>query len=173
MDHTLLKAYVDQGLSQRDIADQMGVSQTTIRYWLKKFSLKTFPKRHTHCGCGIELTSKTAYTQSDGRLYYWCKRCLNRYTNDRQKRNKERAIIQKGGKCERCGYSKSVAALEFHHRDRTEKGQGIAKMMLRKWNDILAEIEKCDLLCSNCHREVEEEIQASIVLAASTQGFQP
>ena len=47
-----------------------------------------------------------------------------------------------------------LRCLEFDHRERSEKRYNVTKMVdLRKtWSEILAEIEKCDVRCSNCHR---------------------
>ncbi len=61
----------------------------------------------------------------------------------------------KGGYCQRCGYSKNLAALEFHHLDPTEKEIQLDMRTLsnRNWHIVLAEAEKCILLCSNCHAE--------------------
>lgn len=65
------------------------------------------------------------------------------------------AIAYKGGKCEKCGYNKCAAALDFHHRDPTQKELNIGgKAQTWAWARIKAELDKCDLLCSNCHREV-------------------
>lgn len=59
-----------------------------------------------------------------------------------------------GGKCEHCGYSKCIAALEFHHTDPTKKDFSIAATgSTRAWKKIEIELKKCKLLCSNCHRE--------------------
>lgn len=62
-----------------------------------------------------------------------------------------------GGKCMRCGYNKCYRALEFHHRDPSTKEFGIATGEGRSWKRLEPELKKCDLLCSNCHAEVEEE----------------
>lgn len=75
---------------------------------------------------------------------------------DRAILRKAEAIRIKGGKCQLCGYSNNMAALEFHHRNPLEKKFGLDARRLsnRKWEYILKELEKCDLLCSNCHSEV-------------------
>lgn len=64
-------------------------------------------------------------------------------------------IKMKGGECEKCGYKKNIAALEFHHRDETTKKfrLDIRNMSNRSFEKLLEEINKCDLLCANCHRE--------------------
>ena len=62
----------------------------------------------------------------------------------------------RGGSCEICGYNKNLAALEFHHIDRTTKESQLDSRTLSnsnmKW--IMSEFEKCMVLCANCHREV-------------------
>lgn len=70
---------------------------------------------------------------------------------------KLQAIEYKGGKCSRCGYDKSVAALEFHHLDPKQKERGIGNGRTISWDRVKAEIEKCVLVCANCHREIHEE----------------
>jgi predicted HNH restriction endonuclease len=68
------------------------------------------------------------------------------------------AIEHLGGKCSRCGYNKYPEVLEFHHKDPTQKLFGIGQRGLtRSWKRVQAEIEKCDLLCANCHRELHVE----------------
>lgn len=61
--------------------------------------------------------------------------------------------IKSGLRCERCGFS-HPAALDFHHRDPKQKVMGIAQMVNQDYSreTILAEIEKCEVICANCHR---------------------
>ena len=65
-----------------------------------------------------------------------------------------------GGKCIKCGYDKCQGALSFHHRDPSQKIFGLSLNMLwsKSKEDINKESEKCDLLCQNCHAEVEDAI---------------
>ena len=60
-----------------------------------------------------------------------------------------------GGSCKVCKYDKNLAALEFHHRDPNGKESQLDMRTLsnRSMSYILEEVKKCDLLCSNCHRE--------------------
>ena len=55
--------------------------------------------------------------------------------------------------CELCGYNKHVAALQFHHRNSSEKERSISRMMNQNASkkDILDEINKCLCVCANCH----------------------
>jgi len=67
---------------------------------------------------------------------------------------KRAAIEYKSGKCRKCGYSRCIAALAFHHRDPAEKEYQIATMFAWSWERIVQELDKCDLLCANCHAEL-------------------
>ena len=67
---------------------------------------------------------------------------------------KLKAIEYKGGKCQICGYDSYVGALEFHHTDPSKKNFSISeKGLTRSFALIKAELDKCVLLCSNCHKE--------------------
>jgi hypothetical protein len=81
-------------------------------------------------------------------------------TQDRRCKIKWRLVGYKGGKCIRCGYKKKVAAaFSFHHRDPSTKQFALSRAFFGKaWNELKAEVDKCDLLCVRCHAEVHEEI---------------
>ena len=66
-----------------------------------------------------------------------------------------RAADYLGGKCRICGYDKCLSALEFHHIDPLEKDFAISDK-LTSWEAIRAELDKCVLVCANCHREIHE-----------------
>ena len=70
-----------------------------------------------------------------------------------QRRKKLFAVNFYGGKCIRCGYDKCIGSLTFHHRDKKTKMARPAYIIMRwKWGRIKEELDKCDLVCSNCHR---------------------
>jgi len=78
------------------------------------------------------------------------------YTTRRRQKVMKMAIDYKGGKCIVCGYNKCTWALEFHHIDPKEKEFSISdKGYTRSWDKVKIELDKCVLLCANCHREVE------------------
>lgn len=87
-----------------------------------------------------------------------------------RKRKKEYAIQQFGGKCQVCGYGKCIEALEFHHIDENGKKHNPSNLIIAKsWENAVQELEKCILLCSNCHREVHyKKIDASYIAHAIT-----
>lgn len=114
-------------------------------------------KRELVCPiCGTKFI-----TTSTSRIY--CYNCRPKGLNDadgvRAKKQalKHKLIEYKGGKCEKCGYDKCEGALQFHHRDPSQKEFTIAQINLNKiisMQDILDEVDKCDLLCANCHAEI-------------------
>ena len=85
---------------------------------------------------------------------YRCCKCMSEAVQRRREKLKKLSIEYKGGKCQHCGYNKCDAAMEFHHTDPTQKDFGIAQRgHTRSFERIKIELDKCILLCSNCHRE--------------------
>ena len=84
----------------------------------------------------------------------------------RRKQLREKAIKYKGGKCMICGYSRYSGALDFHHIDEKDKKFGISTNgITRSWEKTKKELDKCVLICSNCHRELHGAIlQPSVVI---------
>ena len=97
---------------------------------------------------------------SDRRRYSDRREYLILAVKKRRRKIRQMSIDYKGGHFEICGYSRCPEALEFHHLDHTEKDFGISdKGHTRSWERIKTELEKCQLLCANCHREVHSELQ--------------
>jgi hypothetical protein len=72
---------------------------------------------------------------------------------------KKRLVELFGGGCKICGYRKYAGALDFHHLDPVQKSFALSvRGLAYAWHTILAEAEKCVLLCKNCHAEVENGI---------------
>jgi predicted HNH restriction endonuclease len=65
---------------------------------------------------------------------------------------REKIINSLGGKCCICGYTKCLSALEGHHIDPV--GKEFSLSTVASWKRIEKELDKCMLLCANCHREV-------------------
>ena len=74
---------------------------------------------------------------------------------------KKALIDYKGGKCCRCGYNKSMRALEFHHLDPSIKDFGISTCLTKSMESLKQEVDKCILVCANCHAEIHDEIDSS------------
>lgn len=83
-----------------------------------------------------------------------CRKCVVENVHKRRKQLKVKSVEYKGGKCEKCGYSKCVEALDFIHVDASTKKFQIGKSgITRSWDKIKLELDKCKMLCSNCSRE--------------------
>jgi hypothetical protein len=92
-----------------------------------------------------------------------CKKCRTNAVHRRRLKLKQLALEYKGGKCQKCGYDKCSAALDFHHRESSDKEFGLSKKGLtRSWEKTKIELDKCDLLCSNCHRELHFEEDSNV-----------
>jgi predicted HNH restriction endonuclease len=80
---------------------------------------------------------------------------LKRAVIKRRKKIRDQAVTHMGGRCRICGYDRCPAALEFHHLDPARKDFSISSDgSTRSWDRVKKEIEKCILVCANCHREV-------------------
>ena len=84
---------------------------------------------------------------------YRCQKCDNENQKRQSKKLKQKCIDYKGGACVKCGYNKCNSALDFHHLDPSKKELGLSKNR-RKWEILKAELDKCILVCANCHREI-------------------
>lgn len=97
-----------------------------------------------------------------------CKRAMKRamgrvsrsntapYRREKNQEIKRSAVEYKGGSCEGCGYDKCLRALHFHHRVPSKKEFAISSSTdsTADWETIRRELDKCALLCANCHAEV-------------------
>lgn len=114
---------------------------TCVPYKSKKRWYRTREKWESYCNCkrcGKEKKYKGSY----------CNTCV---AITRRVRHKLRAIELLGGKCSRCGWNKHPAGFEFHHRT-DDKKFTVGNFWHMKWESLLVEIVKCELLCSCCHR---------------------
>lgn len=79
-----------------------------------------------------------------------------------RQRVKRKAVQYKGGKCQGCGYDKCIRALTFHHIDSKQKDFNISSSTV-SWETIRKELDKCILLCANCHAEVHDGVRSLAV----------
>lgn len=93
--------------------------------------------------CTCEICGK-AYKKNGKRCGYCCVKI-------RRARIKLAGIQLLGGKCVMCGWDKYIWALDFHHKD--DKHFNISKKQNISWEKMKSEMQKCELLCANCHRE--------------------
>ena len=109
--------------------------------------------------CGVNDREYTVKTGSrKGKTQSYCKECNKENVIKRQRQIKQKCLDYLGGKCSMCGYNKCSGALEFHHKDPSEKDITISHWGRTSWNKnkdkITQELDKCILVCANCHREI-------------------
>ncbi|MBM3244609.1 MAG: hypothetical protein FJZ15_02305 [Candidatus Omnitrophica bacterium] len=98
----------------------------------------------------------------DTRSYADRRQYLIAAVHKRRKKIRQMAIEYKGGKCSVCGYDNCIEALEFHHTNSSGKDFSISeKGYTRSWAKVKEELDKCMLLCANCHREIHAQSAAS------------
>jgi hypothetical protein len=162
---------INSGLSLNQISKETGKGLTTVRYWAKKHNVE-FPNKPFK-EMGKKVYGETRFCprckkDCDTSQFYsrrgkenssvYCKQCTNMQTIDRQRKLKKEMVDYKGGKCERCGYDKYIGALEFHHLNPEEKDFTLSHLKIYSFNQVIIdELDKCMLLCSNCHREIHGE----------------
>jgi hypothetical protein len=126
----------------------------------KLYSSSNILRTEKVCACCKILKDKSNFQivlkRNKQVLCSYCKSCTAEKTKNRFRLFKQKCLEYKGNKCKICGYNKCPAALDFHHRNPKEKKFGICQSKNRSFNDnIKRELDKCDILCANCHRELE------------------
>lgn len=108
------------------------------------------------------ICKKVFTTNFNNRIY--CYECspkqeegdINKYQKTKKRAIKHQLVIYKGGKCEKCGYDKCEGALQFHHTNPKKKDFALGDINISKdfqIEELYKEIDKCQLLCANCHAE--------------------
>ncbi len=92
----------------------------------------------------------------DTRHYSDRREYLKLAVTKRRQTLKVRAVKIMGGMCMLCGYKNHPGVFDFHHVDASTKLFGVSSGgFSRSWTSIYSEIQKCVLVCANCHREIE------------------
>lgn len=105
--------------------------------------------------CGQDLPLTEYYSRGKGKLRAECKTCHKNYVKGKYNERKEVVNeIKANCGCVKCG-EKRPYVLDFHHKDPAIKDADIARITSNnnKMDTIYKEIDKCVVLCSNCHRE--------------------
>jgi 5-methylcytosine-specific restriction endonuclease McrA len=152
LDKSKLEKFVQEGFSTHDIAREMGVSQTNICHWLKKYGLKTIRSKSsnpytklfvcTHCN-KLKPVSRSSFNK------YCSAQCQQDYQRSQidfkdYKRDRTRRLYlirHRGHQCECCKnteWNNQSIPLEIDHIDGNHQ------------NNVL---ENVRLLCPNCHAQ--------------------
>ncbi len=166
-----LEALVETGKTIAEIAAAIGRSKATVRHWLIRYGLKTHNSRGKRplgearaakqAGLATVIMRCARHGETDfwltGRGYYRCKRCRSDAVVARRRKVKTILVEEAGGACCICGYDRNMRALHFHHVEPSQKRHEInARGVAIALGKLRVEAQKCVLLCSNCHAEVED-----------------
>ncbi len=125
------------------VAKKIGVSDVAVHQRCRKRSIPTKPQ-----GYWASLTASPPPVRREKiRALHGAKRQKNKAWLDEMRRSP----------CLRCARSFPVVCMDWHHRDKSTKLFTIRRKISRAKHILLAEIAKCDLVCSNCHRIIEAE----------------
>jgi hypothetical protein len=174
-----LEPLVERGATLQEMADGLGRSASTVRYWLTAHGLKTRNRRGPRGSRtrvsedairkAIEEGTRTVVgicphhgeglfvIENSGRVR--CRQCRMDRVSARRRKVKRILIEEAGGKCVICGYDRFVGGLHFHHLDPAQKQFAVSRNGATLGIKTLrAEAAKCVVLCANCHAEVEAGI---------------
>ena len=107
--------------------------------------------------CNIEGEQNFYKTQRS-----YCKSCWNKRSVQAQRDRVKQLKLEYGGACTKCGYNKCFDALEFHHTDPTQKEFHLGEKRGASLAKLRAELDKCQLVCRNCHTEIHAELRSKI-----------
>lgn len=172
MEKEVLNKYLNDGLSLNKISKLTGKSLSTITYWKNKYSLKSqyttirnkenikYDRTRFCPKCEKDVLTENFYQRRGKKnSSVYCKICTGLQTLERQRKLKFLMVEYKGGSCVRCGYKKYHGALEFHHLDPNEKDFNPSHLKKYTFDDrVKNELDKCILVCANCHREIHYEL---------------
>lgn len=126
----------------------------------KRRKLREYAKKRYHA---LSTEEKLKYNRDREKRRKGKPRYRKKYSRrGRKAALKIQCVEYKGGKCFRCGIIDSPCIYDFHHQDPKEKEFTISTCKNATLTErIKVELDKCDLLCANCHRKTHNEIRIS------------
>lgn len=107
---------------------------------------------HKHCVGGVTGTCRLC-VQEYKRAWYAENRKRRQDKANNVNRSRKRMIVDHfGDKCHDCGNTYHQCVYEFHHLDPTQKDVNPSRALSWKEEKMWTEINKCIMLCSNCHK---------------------
>lgn len=170
------------GATYKEILSKFDISKDKLRKICRQYKLNISSNRigfdvniddmqdyYNECKSSLKVSKKFNISKSTV-LKYIITDKKTKMTDDERKKSKVKYVIDwrkdkkiklieyKGGGCEICGYNKSIRSLSFHHKDSNEKDFGISAKSY-SYEKLKKEVDKCILVCSNCHGEIHDEIE--------------
>lgn len=170
MNKQIIEELLKTSKSLKTIAEELNTSQTNLRYWIKKYEIVRDNKEYkNNFGNCLHCNKESFKTYCDNK----CKSLYSYYKNKKERDDKStihvkkvresfklEAIMYGGNRCKYCSYNKNYSALSFHHTNPKEKdfplaGQrGVVLTPIHK-----KELDKCILLCANCHMNLHHNLR--------------
>ncbi|MBV9850336.1 MAG: hypothetical protein JO250_11725 [Armatimonadetes bacterium] len=121
----------------------------------KDLTLPQPPPGFRQCGRCHEVLPISQFYPRKGRndTLPYCASCEQKRAFLQARKFKQMCLDYKGAYCSRCGYDRCPGALDFHHLDASQKELQINKVRSMDFERVKAELDKCIVLCANCHRE--------------------
>lgn len=137
-----------------EIAKKHSVGSKTVLSIVKDAGVHRTQNRYKDSKC----TTHNIEFKANKKGHYRCYLCDRERQTSNTRELKIKAVEYKGGKCEKCSYNRCITALEFHHLDPNEKDFAVSNFRAyTQWESLKKELDKCILVCSNCHREIHED----------------
>ena len=111
--------------------------------------LESYDSINKICTICKEQKLRSEFSDTESR----CKPCLNNIIRIKRIVFKEKCLAYLTPYCSVCGYKKCIAALQFHHLDKTSKKFEICHSVCKDFDKVKNELDKCIVLCFNCHME--------------------
>lgn len=126
----------------------------------------TYIKACTKCGRELPLEEFAFKNKEKGTRHSWCKGCKNEYTVHHYNRNLDKYLakahnhkdkirgfirtLKEQNPCMDCKQYFPYYVMDFDHKG--DKQFNVSRMFNLALNRVIAEIDKCDIVCANCHR---------------------
>jgi DNA-binding CsgD family transcriptional regulator len=144
-----IKHGINKPINEKIIITEKNISE--INEFYKNHTIKETAQHFN-----LSRTTVIKYCDNKHKLFTDIENKERNYRRVKNRRNKlkEMAVEYLGGKCVKCGYNECIWALEFHHKDPNEKDFTISTYTTLGWEKLKKELDKCELRCSNCHKEI-------------------
>lgn len=143
----------NSGLTCLEISNSLSIYRITISRHLKEAGFLVKKRPNENQRKEYEKIKKCEICEKEFKKR--TKICMTCYTNTRRYKIKSKMIEYKGGKCQKCDEGElDISCYDFHHLDPTKKEFNLSALNSAKinWGKVKEELDKCLLLCSNCHR---------------------
>ncbi|MBU0957358.1 MAG: HNH endonuclease [Nanoarchaeota archaeon] len=139
-------------ISLEEISEKIKKTKSAIQHKATRLKIKR-PRK-----IGIDIYKRKIRQKKASNKYYK-KNKEEIYIRKRKRfQNLKRELVELlDGKCKICGYNNTIQALEFHHIQGNKENHMTRLIKDNSKQKVLKEIEKCILLCANCHRETHHK----------------